>query len=475
MFNKVFGLKSKFSNKLGFSKFFSTFHSDYIVIGAGTAGVCTAAQLKNTGIVNDPSKNLTIFDPQAAHYFQPGYTQYAGGVFEDPSFMKKWVEYDIKTITQGLNFKNEGVQTIDPENNAIVTSNGDKWTYNNLIVAAGLQVNLNSIPGLKDLLDDPNSNVGTIYEYNNCKKVHDMRKRFKGGKALFTMAPPPVKCAGAPQKIAYLCDDYWKNNNVKADVHYFTPLGAIFGVKFFSDGLEKVADDRGIIRHYNTVLVSVKPGVATFKNNQTNTTYEESFDFLHAVPLQSAPDFLKGSPISNPAGFVEINQDMKHKKFNNVWAIGDCICLPNAKTAAAVFSQAPVLVHNLVNEIKQQGYPKASYDGYSSCPLFVGKNQLLLAEFKDWNCDQTNTAQKTNDETFRPGKQDEPSALYYYITKLLTYIYPLSFKGIWYGKNSIFKPNFKDPSKNINIRQYYITMLYAGGIGVTWLLLKLII
>jgi sulfide:quinone oxidoreductase len=286
-----------------------------------------------------------------------------------------------------------------------------------------------------------------------------MRKTFKGGKAIFTIPPAPVKCAGAPQKIAYLCDDYWKNSlhKVNAEVHYFTPLASIFGVKYYSDALERIADQKGIKRHYNSVLVSVRKGVATFKDTTNNTTYEETYDFLHAVPLMSAPDALKGSPISNQAGFVEVGQDMRHKKYNNIWAIGDCVSLPNAKTAAAVFSQMPVLVHNLNNQILQQNKPTALYDGYSSCPLFVGGNKLLLAEFRDWN-DKNGNPQKAIDESFHPGEQNIEKRHYYYITKIMIFCYRLGLKGYWYGKYCIFKPNFNG---KFDTRRLYLPAMWT--------------
>ena len=107
-----------------------------------------------------------------------------------------------------------------------------------------------------------------------------------------------------------------------------------------------------------------------------------NFDFLHFVPAQSAPDFIRNSELAASNGWVDVNRDtLQHLKFPNVFALGDAANLPTSKTAAAVFSQTPVLIHNL---LKQMGMKKttAAYDGYTSCPLFVGDNKLMLMEFK---------------------------------------------------------------------------------------------
>lgn len=53
------------------------------------------------------------------------------------------------------------------------------------------------------------------------------------------------------------------------------------------------------------------------------------------------------------------------------------------QTAAAITGQTPVLTHNLIQHLQTGKVAQpAIYDGYTSCPLFVGQNELLLAEFK---------------------------------------------------------------------------------------------
>lgn len=53
---------------------------------------------------------------------------------------------------------------------------------------------------------------------------------------------------------------------------------------------------------------------------------------------------------------------------------------PSSKTLAAIASQAPVLVHNLLNHSKGHELT-AEYRGYSSCPIILDQKRILLAEF----------------------------------------------------------------------------------------------
>jgi sulfide:quinone oxidoreductase len=99
-------------------------------------------------------------------------------------------------------------------------------------------------------------------------------------------------------------------------------------------------------------------------------------------PPQTAPDFIRESPLTDAAGWVDVDQNtLKHKKYANIWALGDAANSPNAKTAAAVRKQAPVVACNVLEDIRQ-GSEVYGYDGYGACPLTVENGKIVLAEFR---------------------------------------------------------------------------------------------
>ena len=61
-----------------------------------------------------------------------------------------------------------------------------------------------------DALEDPESSVSSNYSAKYVTKTFENLKAFKGGTAIFTFPTMPIKCPGAPQKIMYLADDYWR-------------------------------------------------------------------------------------------------------------------------------------------------------------------------------------------------------------------------------------------------------------------------
>ena len=441
-------------------KSFSTNFSKLIIVGGGTGGITVANQLVNSKALS--YKDITIFDPSNIHYYKPGFTKLAGGVIEMGNLYDPLIRYNMNELTKNFNFKNQAVKSFAPDSNQISLDNGDTWTYDHLIVAAGLQINVDSVPGLRNLLDDESKNVGTIYEFNYAKKTVRIRKNFNGKRAVFTQPPAPITCAGAPQKIMYLCDAYWKSLGINAEIQFVTAIPKMFGIQYYSDKLGEIVKERNYQIHYSSVVLSVDEHKVYCQNNQNKEKFELEYDFLHLTPNMSAPTFLKGQPISDSNGFVEVGADMRHKKYNNVWAIGDCISLPNAKTAAAVFSEAPVLVYNLGNVIKNETKESVKYDGYSACPIYVGNKKLMLAEFRIFNDPVKNETLTEIDESFITGGQTKPIYSFYFLTKSFFFAYNLALRGYWFGKHSFFNPITKDGSTR-DSRNYFKYILPGLG------------
>ena len=111
------------------------------------------------------------------------------------------------------------------------------------------------------------------------------------------------------------------------------------------------------------------------------TLYDAKCGSGPAAPPQSAPDFVKQSPLAGSTGFVDVDKyTLQHTRYPNVFSLGDASNLPTSKTGAAVRVQAKILVENLVSLVSGDRLA-ARYDGYTSCPLVTGYGKLILAEF----------------------------------------------------------------------------------------------
>jgi sulfide:quinone oxidoreductase len=212
-------------------------------------------------------------------------------------------------------------------------------------------------------------------------------KELKGGRALFTQPVMPIKCAGAPQKAMYLSCSIWERAGVlkDIDVQFHTAGAALFGVAAYVPALMEYVEryDAHLNLESRLVAIDGPAKVATFEQKRGDELerVEERFDMIHVVPPQTAPDFVRSSPLAAPSGFVEVDEaTLRHPRYPNVFALGDACSASNAKTAAAARKQAPVVAVNALAALAGRD-PVADYDGYGSCPLTVEKGKIVLAEF----------------------------------------------------------------------------------------------
>lgn len=354
-----------------------------VIIGGGAGGITVAARL----LRQFGRPDIWVIEPSDAHYYQPYWTLVGGGMVPKEASRKP----QAQVMPKGVNWVRDRVVGLNAAEKQLELASGDRVSFDYLVIAAGIQIDWGSIPGLQESLGD--GHVCSIYDYKHGEITWQTINRFKGGNAIFNGAATPVKCGGAPQKIMYLAEEAMRENGVreKSAVKFYTPGAVLFGVKEYSDALQKVVNRRGMEVSLQTTLQRFEPmtRTATFRRvlaDGSNETFDEKYDLMHVVPHMSAPDFLKRSDViaaGGPlAGWVEADMHtLQHPRFPYIFTLGDAAGLPgHPKTGAAVRKQAPVLVQNLIAQML--GEPLTGYyDGYTSCPLVTGKKKVILAEF----------------------------------------------------------------------------------------------
>lgn len=355
-------------------------HYKVIIVGAGTGGITVAARLlrKSASFRNE----IAIFDPAEMHYYQPLWTLVGAGVTKKDITGRKMAS----VIPKGAVWKQQAIGSFKPESNEIATTDNQTFTYDYLVVAAGIEINWGGIKGLEEALG--NHGVCSNYSGEHVEYTWETLRNFKEGNAIFTHPAAPIKCGGAPQKIMYLADEALTNFGVRdqANIIFAAGKAGVFDVPEYAAVLNEVIERKKIDAQYQTNLVEVKGDQkeAVFENLDTGELKTLSFEMLHVVPPMRSPQFIRESALANEEGWVHVHQHtLQHVHYPNIFALGDNSCLPTSKTGAAIRKQAPVLVENLVATMQEKpltGY----YNGYTSCPLITGYNSLILAEF-DYN------------------------------------------------------------------------------------------
>lgn len=363
-----------------------------VIIGGGTGGNMVAARLKKIRAHVD----ITIVEPADTHWYQPAWTLVGAGTYD----MKKTAKPMSELMPKGVTWVKDYATGFKPKENKISTAKNGELSYDFLVVSPGLVMDTSLIEGLTEALGH-----GVVCSnYTNPEHTWEVIRNFNGGQAIFTQPVTPIKCGGAPQKIAYLAADYFRMHNTasRTKVSFVTPGSVIFGVKPIADRLMKVVQRYGIDfkPFYAPIKIDGPNRKITFKhigpkdnlcvvNDDGSTDFlphpdevTMDFDMLHLAPPQTAPKFIKESSLVNAAGWLDVNiNTLQHVNYPNIFGLGDVAALPTAKTGAAIRKQVPVLIANLMHLIKHNTLDKKIYEGYSSCPLVTGYGKMILAEF----------------------------------------------------------------------------------------------
>ena len=351
---------------------------DVLIVGGGAGGIAAASSL----LARERGLDIAIVDPAEVHYYQPGWTLVGAGVFDR--------EHTVRTmaslIPAGVEWIKAAVMAFEPEHNRVVLENCRRLSYQRLVVAPGIKLDWHGIEGLADTLG--HNGVTSNYRFDLAPYTWQLVQQLKGGRALFTQPPMPIKCAGAPQKALYLSCDHWHRQGLlgNIEVQFHNAGGVLFGVKDYVPALMEYVERYQAQLKFNQRLVRIDGPARTAWFELTDAEGNRSeerceFDMIHVTPPQCAPDFISASPLADEAGWVDVDQNtLRHQRYENVWALGDAMNAPNAKTAAAARMQAPVVANNLLEDMGRVS-GVAHYNGYGSCPLTVERGKIVLAEF----------------------------------------------------------------------------------------------
>ncbi|MCW5612426.1 MAG: NAD(P)/FAD-dependent oxidoreductase [Rubrivivax sp.] len=355
-----------------------------VIAGSGLGGIAVANRL--AGLLD--GARITIVDAKEEHNYQPGYTLVATGVWPVDKVRDRNADFQ----PAGVDWVHEMVAGFDPAGNAVLTTSGRRIAYDFLVVATGVHLDYAQIEGM-DVAAIGREGLASVYPSPQAAQatwaaMHAFAAQ--GGEALMTLPATPLKCAGAPLKMSFMLRDRLQQAGTlaRSRVQFMSALGNVFGVKVVNDNVLARWQDLGIGVEFTQRLAAVDIGArrATFVTPEGERS-ERGYDFLHVVPPMRAPDAVKHSDLAwkegpfAAGGWLEVDKStLQHRRFPNVFGVGDINGTPRGKTAATVKKSAPIVAHNLVEAIAGR-QPDLDFDGYTSCPLITREGSAMLIEF----------------------------------------------------------------------------------------------
>ncbi|MBK6745606.1 FAD/NAD(P)-binding oxidoreductase [Ottowia sp.] len=358
-----------------------------VIAGAGLGGIAVANRLARA---LDGAK-IIIVDSKEEHNYQPGYTLVATGVWP----VDKVRDRNADFMPPGIEWIKDSVSGFEPAANTVVTTLGQRIRYDYLVVATGVHLDFAQDPGHGRVghRHGPRAGPGQRLPRAAGRAGHlegHERVCRAGGNAVMTLPATPLKCAGAPLKMTFMLRDRLQQAGTlaRSKVQFMSALGNVFGVPVVNANVLQRWQDLGIAVEFTHKLAAVDIGArrATFVTPE-GERIEKPYDFLHVVPPMRAPDAVKNSDLAwkdgpfAAGGWLEVDKaTLQHRRFPNVFGIGDINGTPRGKTAATIKKSAPIVAGNLVALIAGQALP-GQFDGYTSCPLITREGSAMLIEF----------------------------------------------------------------------------------------------
>lgn len=346
-----------------------------IIIGGGNAGLSVAGRLHRAR-----AGEITVIEPREQHVFAPLQSHIAGGAARASEAVRRQAD----VTPSGVRWLRDEVFTVDAETRRVHLVSGEHLDYDQLVVCAGMRMAWEQVPGLPEAMAAPTGISN--YDFDLAAKASPVLRDLRSGTVVFTQPPEPASCGAAAQKPMYLACDWWRAIGVRDDIRvvFVCPDPVPFGIPAIDRELQRKLDEYGIEVRYSRELRAVDADAGTVVIGHGDASETLSYDVLHAVPPQRAPEWIAGSGLAasdDPHGFVDVDPEtFQHVRHPEIWSVGDAAASATRRSGGAIRQQAKALVKNMKAALDGRP-PTATYNGYSVVPFTVSRGTVVFAEF----------------------------------------------------------------------------------------------
>lgn len=361
-----------------------------VIVGGGTGGMIASARLRRSA----PNADITLIAPNATHLYQPGQTFVAFGLYNQADNERSTREILEDRIT----WLQESVTAFDPENNSLTTDAKREVSYDYLVIALGVEYDFEAIKGLhKEMIGQ--EGITSVY-FNDTKTGKagggEMTKEWfaaikrsagsKPTKVLLSEPNTPIKGVGTALDILFLGSEMLQGS--KAAFTFTKPDNMLFPFKGFSDVLDaQLKQRKNATALYDHTLIAIDAKNKTAIYKSAGKKVKIPYDFIHITPPMRTPKVLRESELAVQSGayqgYLEVDaKTLQHKRYKNIFGLGDAIGIPLAKTGGSAQAQAVIIQDNLAAAIEAKPLTM-EYNGYTVAPVKTEFGKVLLAEFNE--------------------------------------------------------------------------------------------
>jgi sulfide:quinone oxidoreductase len=331
-----------------------------VVLGAGIGGISQVFELRKELGKGD---RVVMVNDSEFFEFTPSNPWIAVG-WRKPEQIRVSLPQLLKK--QGIDFVHDAAARLHPDENRIELASGASQDYDYLVIATGPKLAFDEVKGL-----GPGG-----YTESVCKTGHamlaaeDFERLASNPGPVVVGAAQGASCFGPAYEYAFILDTELRRRKIrdKVPMYFITPEPYVGHL-----GLDGVGDTKGMMeselrqRHIkwvtNSKITSIEDGkvLLTEINPDGSEKASHELPFRHAMilPAFKGIDAVFGiEGLTNPRGFILIDEHQRNPKFKNIFSVGVCVAIPpvgptpvptgTPKTGYMIESMVTATTHNIL-------------------------------------------------------------------------------------------------------------------------------
>lgn len=332
-----------------------------VIMGAGIGGMAMAYEMRAKAGKADV---VTVVSNTPKFHFVPS----------NPWVAVNWrkreeVELEIEPLLKKrkIEFIATGVKRVHPDENVLELDDGRRIDYDYLIIATGPKLAFDEIEGL-----GPKGHTQSV-----CHIDHAMHAQGEWGR--FVEDPGPIvvgavqgaSCFGPAYEFAMTMETDLRRRKIRDRV----PMTFVTAEPYIGHlGLGGVGDSKGMMKSIlrekhvkwicNAKVTKVEAGKMFVtehdEDGKPKKEHELPFKYSMMLPAFKGVDAVFGiDGLTNPRGFILIDQHQRNPKYRNIFAVGVCVAIPpveqtpiptgTPKTGYMIESMVTATAHNIAD------------------------------------------------------------------------------------------------------------------------------
>jgi sulfide:quinone oxidoreductase len=346
-----------------------------LVLGGGVGGTLTAnlVSRKLKKRIAAGEVEVTVVDSTGQHVYQPGFMYIAMGGERAKNLSRP----ERSLLDSRVNLVVATATNIDVEGQVVELDNGDRLTYDQLVLATGSRI-------VPERIEHFAEEAHHFYSAKAAAKLRKALDAFTGGKIIVGIAGMPYKCPPAPLEVSFLIESELRDRGLrdKTEMHYCSPIGRAFTIESVSEMATPILEEKGIELHTFFNVEEIDPAAKVVKSLEGE---DLPYDLLILVPPHAGAQLVIDAGLASaPGGWLPTDRHtLKVGDRPNVFALGDATDLPLSKAGSTAHFEAPVVAEQVAAAIEGRAPSgkHANYEGKVMCFFEVGDGKGTLLQF----------------------------------------------------------------------------------------------